>query len=104
MLWRLGAGLGTLIVVLGGVGLILPEDRFIYFSSRVLAGTPADLGLAYREVWFEADDGAALHGWWLPGRASAAPRAAQAVPPHAIPLAGEGAGAADAAAGSAQPD
>ena len=61
-------GLALLLAGLIGVGLMLPEDRFIYFPIRELVGTPADLGLSYREVWFEADDGVALHGWWVPGR------------------------------------
>jgi fermentation-respiration switch protein FrsA (DUF1100 family) len=57
-----------LVAAVIGFGLMLPEDQFIYFPSRALVGTPADLGLTYREVWFEADDGVTLHGWWVPGR------------------------------------
>lgn len=42
-------------------------DLFFH-PSRTLTGSPADLGLAYRDVWFEAADGTPLHGWFLPAR------------------------------------
>ena len=44
------------------------EDRFIFFPTRELAGTPADLGLTYRDVTFIAADGIQLHGWLFPGQ------------------------------------
>jgi fermentation-respiration switch protein FrsA (DUF1100 family) len=44
------------------------ERSLIYVPSRELAGTPADFGLAYREVWFRAEDQVRLHGWLVPGR------------------------------------
>lgn len=31
-------------------------------------GTPANLGLAYQDVWLDTDDGVRLHGWFLPAR------------------------------------
>jgi len=43
------------------------DRAFIYFPVRELAGTPASLGLAYQDVWFQADDGVRLHGWLIPG-------------------------------------
>ena len=36
------------------------------------AGTPADLGLEYREVTFPASDGVRLSGWYVPTRTGAA--------------------------------
>lgn len=42
-----------------------------FHPSRSLPGSPADLGLAYRDVWFEAADGTPLHGWFLPARGTA---------------------------------
>lgn len=30
--------------------------------------TPDQIGLAWRDVWFEADDGVRLHGWFLPAQ------------------------------------
>jgi fermentation-respiration switch protein FrsA (DUF1100 family) len=44
------------------------ERTLIYFPSRELIGTPSSLGLAYRDVWFHAEDGVRLHGWYVPGR------------------------------------
>jgi fermentation-respiration switch protein FrsA (DUF1100 family) len=38
----------------------------IFHPAREHAGTPDQIGLAYRNVWFEADDGVRLHGWFLP--------------------------------------
>lgn len=43
------------------------ERALIYAPIRELAGTPASLGLAYREVSFRAEDGVRLHGWLIPG-------------------------------------
>ena len=43
------------------------ERALIYVPIRELAGTPADFGLPYRDVWFEAEDGVRLHGWLIPG-------------------------------------
>jgi len=43
------------------------ERALIYVPIRELAGTPASLGLAYQEVWFQAEDGVRLHGWLIPG-------------------------------------
>jgi pimeloyl-ACP methyl ester carboxylesterase len=37
----------------------------------VVEHTPADAGLAYRELSFETDDGERLHGWWVARRAAA---------------------------------
>jgi hypothetical protein len=45
------------------------EQRYIYFPDRQLVATPAAVVLAYEEVRFVADDGTALHGWYLPGEA-----------------------------------
>jgi pimeloyl-ACP methyl ester carboxylesterase len=45
------------------------ERRFIYLPERALKGTPGHIGLAYEEVWFRADDGTRLNGWWIPGPA-----------------------------------
>ncbi len=42
------------------------EKGIVFFPDPVLIGTPADYGLEYEEVWFEAADGVKLHGWWVP--------------------------------------
>ncbi len=38
----------------------------LFFPQRELVLTPDQVGLAYRDVWFEAADGTRLHGWFLP--------------------------------------
>lgn len=38
----------------------------VFFPDPFLIGTPADWGLAYEDVWFEAADGVKLHGWFVP--------------------------------------
>ncbi len=43
------------------------ERYFIYFPERTLRGTPEHLGLTYEDVWFKAEDGTELHGWYIPG-------------------------------------
>lgn len=62
------------IVLLLGVGLLVwgcrdaVERSLIYAPARALIGTPADLALAYRDVWFQTEDQVRLHGWLIPGR------------------------------------
>lgn len=38
----------------------------LFFPQRELVLNPDRVGLAYRDVWFEAADGPRLHGWFLP--------------------------------------
>jgi fermentation-respiration switch protein FrsA (DUF1100 family) len=42
------------------------EKGIVFFPDPDLVGTPADFGLEYEEVFFEAADGVKLHGWWVP--------------------------------------
>ncbi|HLC41744.1 MAG TPA: alpha/beta hydrolase [Methylomirabilota bacterium] len=44
------------------------ERSLIYFPVAELIATPADLGLAFRDLWFQTEDGIRLHGWYIPGR------------------------------------
>jgi pimeloyl-ACP methyl ester carboxylesterase len=44
-------------------------NAMLFFPSRTIAGSPADAGLAYRDLRFETDDGERLHGWWVSRRA-----------------------------------
>ena len=61
-----------LLVVLGLLyaGLVLGESRFIYFPTRDLTASPADVGLDFVDVNFNAEDGVRLQGWWIPGQAN----------------------------------
>jgi fermentation-respiration switch protein FrsA (DUF1100 family) len=42
------------------------EKGIIFFPDPYLVGTPADYGLKFEDVFFEAADGVKLHGWWVP--------------------------------------
>src|SRR5512146_550061 len=42
------------------------EKGVVFFPDPDLIGTPGDYGLAYEEVFFTAEDGVRLHGWWVP--------------------------------------
>jgi len=67
MPWTL---LFILAVAYAGLCLLmyLLQERFVYFPTRPLHATPADIGLEYEEVSLSAADGTALHGWFVPGR------------------------------------
>lgn len=43
------------------------ESYFLYFPDPDLLMTPTNVGLAYEDVSFQADDGTMLHGWFIPG-------------------------------------
>jgi hypothetical protein len=42
------------------------EKGIVFFPDPNLIGTPADFGLPYEDVYFNAADGVKLHGWWVP--------------------------------------
>uniref|UniRef100_A0A7V4LDQ1 Alpha/beta hydrolase n=1 Tax=Desulfobacca acetoxidans TaxID=60893 RepID=A0A7V4LDQ1_9BACT len=42
------------------------EKGIVFFPDPHLIGTPKDEGLEYEEVWFAAEDGVRLHGWFVP--------------------------------------
>ncbi len=65
-----GGGIVLLLVVFSALLVShspLIERTFIFFPDRELLGNPADLGLDYDNVSFQASDGVALHGWFVPG-------------------------------------
>ena len=45
---------------------VLLEKRLIYFPFRTLEVTPTELGLRSEDVNLVAEDGVAIHGWFLP--------------------------------------
>jgi hypothetical protein len=58
-----------LVTVLLAALVVVPvlfEKQLIYFPFRRLEMTPKDLGLRYEDARLVADDGTALHGWFLP--------------------------------------
>jgi uncharacterized protein len=49
--------------------LLLPGCTSLFFQPmRQHLRTPDQIGLAWRDVWFAADDGVRLHGWFLPSQ------------------------------------
>ena len=44
-------------------------DRWLaFFPTREITNTPDDLGMPFEEVYFPAEDGTQLHGWFVPGK------------------------------------
>ena len=63
----------AMLVAVGVViGVVLRQmsilDRFmVYFPSRQLHTTPAEVGLEYSDVYLTAADGVRIHAWHIPG-------------------------------------
>ncbi|UCH83362.1 MAG: alpha/beta hydrolase [Candidatus Latescibacterota bacterium] len=46
-------------------------QRFmVFFPDRTMLGTPARLGMTYRDVFLTTSDGVRLHGWFVPAERS----------------------------------
>lgn len=45
-------------------------NSLLYFPSRAIEETPANAGLAFRDLSIDTEDGKKLHGWWTGARAS----------------------------------
>ena len=63
--------LATALALLTGCGSAV-ERSLIYYPTRRLEATPAELGLAFEEVRVTAEDGVRLFGWYVPGPRRAA--------------------------------
>jgi len=61
------------IAVLGVAYIRYFETSHVYFPSRRLRNTPAEVGLEYEDVELWTADGVRIHGWFIPaaGRARA---------------------------------
>ena len=62
-----------LLWVVGGYAAVcalmyLAQGTLLYFPTSRLDATPADLGLEYADVWFDAPDGTRVHAWYVPIR------------------------------------
>ena len=60
--------MGAAIYALLCLAVFVFQARLVYFPIKALAATPAAIGLAYEDVLLETGNGAAVHGWYLPGR------------------------------------
>ncbi len=45
-------------------------NSLLYFPSRAIMQTPAQVGLDYSDLRLETDDGERLHGWWIGARSA----------------------------------
>jgi hypothetical protein len=67
IVWTLG-----LTFVVGYLGLVallyLFQAALIYYPTHAWVGTPADRGLAYRDVALKTSDGLTLSAWWVPAQ------------------------------------
>lgn len=69
---------GFLLALYVGLAFFLwvSQPRLVYYPNlptRELVRTPEEAGLEHEEVRLQADDGVALHGWYLPGPGPEAP-------------------------------
>ncbi len=53
------------------------QEKLVFYPACHLAHTPADIGLAYRDVYFPGQDGVRLHGWYVAARQPQAQAQAQ---------------------------
>ncbi len=71
--WRLPAQTFLLTCVLIIASIIaarqcnLLDNSLLFFPSKGITNTPADVGLYFEDVSFFASDGTQLHGWFVPG-------------------------------------
>jgi uncharacterized protein len=49
-----------------GAGFYVFQGRLLYYPESKVEGHPAQYGLDYEDVYFQAADGTRLHGWFVP--------------------------------------
>jgi fermentation-respiration switch protein FrsA (DUF1100 family) len=42
------------------------QERMVYFPDKEIRETPANIGLQYEEILFQAQDGVSISGWYVP--------------------------------------
>ncbi|MCX7818567.1 MAG: alpha/beta hydrolase [Kiritimatiellae bacterium] len=68
-LFRIAVGVVLgLAAVLAGMGVTGGVERRFFYPDRRNYGSPATLGLPYRDIEFRSADGTRLHGWFVPAR------------------------------------
>jgi len=72
-LWIIAGVLAAYLAACAGFYFF--HAAFIFWPVRRVSKSPANVGLVYADVTFQAEDGVLLRGWYLPaGAASSAPR------------------------------
>jgi len=61
----------AIVIILGGYALVcllalFLHRRIVFQPTRRIGTTPADIGLAFRDVQFTGTGGRRLHGWYVP--------------------------------------
>lgn len=51
-----------------GLYLYLSQDRMVFFPTREMEATPADIGLTFVDVFIEMGDSEQVHAWYVPAR------------------------------------
>ncbi|HPV40503.1 MAG TPA: alpha/beta hydrolase [Spirochaetota bacterium] len=46
------------------------KNRYLFHPYRQIVATPQSIGIAYEDLYFTADDGIRLNGWWVPASSS----------------------------------
>ncbi len=46
------------------------KNRYLYHPYKQIVETPGSISLAYEDIYFTADDGVRLNGWWVPASIS----------------------------------
>jgi hypothetical protein len=64
-LWVLGTFAAAGYALLCG-WLFFAQERLMYFPTREIEATPAQIGLAFQRQEFRAEDGVRLTGWYVP--------------------------------------
>ena len=63
-----------LVLIMGGCAFVdLKQREFIFRPTAEIAGTPADFGFEFEELWLPVTNSALtpagterIHGWWIP--------------------------------------
>jgi hypothetical protein len=65
-------GLAGLLLSLGLLNALfyIQQPGMVFFPYRTLEATPSDWGFEYEDVYFAAEDGERLHGWFIPSPGS----------------------------------
>jgi len=68
--WIQSAGLLVFFVLLYAALLLIFENKIIFHPSRYPEGfwEPASVGVVAQDIYFTAEDGVKLHGWFIPAR------------------------------------
>ena len=51
-----------------GIYLYLSQDRMVFFPTREIEATPADIGLDFDDVSIDMGDSEQIHAWYVPAR------------------------------------